>query len=213
MRCIWPVILVACGSGETVEQRDDFAAEQLRHDIMSPPGPLLDALALRPGAKVAEIGAGSGLVTVHIARAVAPDGLVVVTDIDKRVLDILDRRITAAGLDDLVEQRLVVAAEPGLEAGTYNLIIPEGVDDPGDDPAEANTYDAILLQDVVHFLPEPAVWLRTAREALEPRGRIVIKASNRHRERAVAAARAAELHLISSVELSDRDFIATWSRD
>jgi tRNA A58 N-methylase Trm61 len=214
MRCPWLIpLLVACGSGETVSPRDDFASQQLRHDIAVPPGPLLAALGLHPGSKVAEIGAGTGLVTIHLARAVAPDGLVVVTDIDKRVLDILDQRIAAAGLDDLVEQRLVAAAAPGLEAGTYDLIIPEGFDDPGEDPTEASTYDAILLQDVVHFLPDPAGWLRTARNALRPNGRIVITASNRHRERALAAARAAGLHLIASADLSPGDFIATWSRD
>ena len=61
---------------------DDSAKEQARFDAERHPEKIVEALGIAPGARVADIGAGSGLLTVHLARAVAPNGKVVATDID-----------------------------------------------------------------------------------------------------------------------------------
>src|SRR5882762_667637 len=47
---------------------------------------ILDAMGLRPGMDVADIGAGSGLLSRLIARKVAPGGTVYVVDVAKNMV-------------------------------------------------------------------------------------------------------------------------------
>ena len=152
----------------------DSAKEQARFDSERRPDKIVEALGIGPGSRVADIGAGSGLLTVHLARAVAPSGHVVATDIDGAVLDLLSQRLKAAGLSDVVERRVVAAEATGLEDGVY---------------------DAILLAEVDHFFSDPATWLRSASKALKPDGRIVISNRIYHRAQTMAAAKKAGLVL------------------
>ncbi|HEX4453398.1 MAG TPA: class I SAM-dependent methyltransferase [Kofleriaceae bacterium] len=163
--------------------------EQARFDSERKPEKIIEALALRPGDRVADIGAGSGLLTIHLARAIAPNGHVVATDIDGAVLDLLSQRLEAAGLAQLVERRVVGADTPDLEA---------------------NTYDAILLSEVDHYFTDPASWLRTAATALKPGGRIVISNRVYHRAQSMAAARKAGLVLKSESNPDATRFIAVF---
>lgn len=163
--------------------------EQARFDSERRPEKIVEALALHPGDRVADIGAGSGLLTIHLARAVAPNGHVVATDIDGTVLDLLSQRLEAAGLAQLVERRVVGADTPGLEA---------------------NSYDAILLSEVDHYFTDPASWLRTASTALKPGGRIVISNRVYHRAQSMAAARKAGLVLKSESNPDATRFIAVF---
>lgn len=169
---------------------DDVAREQARFDAERRPEKVIEALGLRPGSRVADIGAGSGLLTVHLARAVAPDGRVVATDIDGAVLDLLQSRLAAAGLADLVERKVVDAEHPGLEDGAY---------------------DAILLAEVDHYFSDETGWLREATKALKPGGRIVISNRIHHRARSMAAARAAGLKLETESTPVPTHFIAVFT--
>ena len=76
----------------------DITKEQARFDAERKPEKVVEALRIGPGSRVADVGAGSGLLTVHLARAVAPNGKVVATDVDGGVLDRLLRAATALGL-------------------------------------------------------------------------------------------------------------------
>jgi predicted methyltransferase len=51
--------------------------EQARFDEERRPDVIVAALGIGPGSRVADVGAGSGLLTVHLARAVLPNGKVV----------------------------------------------------------------------------------------------------------------------------------------
>src|SRR5690606_34002466 len=94
------------GSGSASRPYDD---EQARFDAERRPENIGGALGIRPRSRVADIGAGSGLLTVHLARAVAPSGRVVATDVDGAVLDLLAQRLKAAKLESVVERRVVAA--------------------------------------------------------------------------------------------------------
>src|SRR5574340_330125 len=48
---------------------------------------ILDAMALKPGMDVADIGAGSGLISRLIAEKVAPGGTVYAVDISRNMVD------------------------------------------------------------------------------------------------------------------------------
>jgi ubiquinone/menaquinone biosynthesis C-methylase UbiE len=174
------------GSGSA---NDDDQREQQRFDTERRPDKIVEALAIGPGSRVADIGAGSGLLTVHLARAVAPKGRVIATDIDGAVLDLLAARLEKAGLSDVVERRVVGADRPELEDGAY---------------------DAILLAEVDHFFPDPAAWLREAAKALKPNGRIVISNRVYHRAQAMAAAKKAGLVLKSESNPVSTHYIAVF---
>ena len=190
------LVCAACGHHEAQGEpppapgsADDLAREQAKFDADRAPDKVVEALGIHPGSRVADIGAGSGLLTVHLARAVAPDGRVVATDIDGAVLELLGKRMDAMGLGKLVERKLVAADQPGLEPGAY---------------------DAILLAEVDHYFADPVAWLRAAIPALKPGGRIVISNRIYHRAQSMAAARKAGLKLVSESTPVPTHFIAVF---
>jgi precorrin-6B methylase 2 len=162
---------------------------QARFDAERAPTKVVEALGIGPGARVADVGANTGLFTVHLARAVAPTGKVVATDIDAGVLGLLVDRVEQAGLADVVEPRVVPADSPGLEP---------------------TSYDAILLSRVDDLLADPVEWLRTAKAALKPSGRIAITNLLHHRAKGMAAARQAGLELISESAPTPTDYVAVF---
>jgi ubiquinone/menaquinone biosynthesis C-methylase UbiE len=175
------------GSGSGSSMIDDD--EQARFDAERRPETLVEALALKPGSRVADIGAGSGLITVHLARAVAPNGKVVATDVDGAVLDLLVQRLKAAKLDGVLERRVVGADTPGLEPGAY---------------------DAILLAEVDHYFTDPVAWLKNAAKALKPGGRIVISNRIYHKAQSLAAASKAGLTMLNETSPMPSHFIAVF---
>jgi ubiquinone/menaquinone biosynthesis C-methylase UbiE len=112
---------------------------------------VVDALELKPGMKVADIGSGSGLFTRPIARAVAPGGVAYAVDVDEGLLKVVTR--TAAG-EKIGNLRAVIAAprDPGL---------PEPV-------------DLAFICDTLHHIEEPAAYLKTLKKYLKPGGRVAI---------------------------------------
>ena len=52
---------------------------------------VVEALAVKPGMKVADLGSGSGLFTRPLAKAVAPGGVVYAIDVDAALLKIVER--------------------------------------------------------------------------------------------------------------------------
>lgn len=112
----------------------------------------LEALDLRPGMTVADIGAGSGYYTVRMARLVGPSGRVYATDIQPGMIEILKRRLAEQRLDHVVPV-LGTAENPGLPAGAIDLA---------------------LMVDVYHELSSPQTFMRRLREALAPAGRLVL---------------------------------------
>ena len=177
------------GSAGSASWLEENAREQAKFDAERRPEKVVEALGIGPGSHVADIGAGSGLLTIHLARAVAPNGKVVATDVDGAVLDLLMQRLRAAGLANVVERRVVQPDTPGLEAGAY---------------------DAILLAEVDHYFSHPVEWLREAAKALKPGGRIVISNRMYHQAKSLASARMAGLELVSESTPVPSHFIAVF---
>ena len=53
---------------------------------------MLDALEIRPGQKICDLGAGNGFYTLELARMVGPEGVVYAVDIQPEMLRMLSRR-------------------------------------------------------------------------------------------------------------------------
>ena len=116
------------------------------------PSKALDALELKPGMVVADIGAGSGYYSTRIAKRVGPSGRVYATDIQQGMIDILDRRIKSEGLTNITT-------------------VLGGMDDPKLPPA---SIDLAIMVDVYHELQQPQVFLQRLKETFKPNGRLVL---------------------------------------
>ena len=116
------------------------------------PSKALDALELKPGMVVADIGAGSGYYSSRIAKRVGPTGRVYATDIQPGMIALLDRRIKSEGLTN-VTTVLGGLADPKLPPKSIDLAI---------------------MVDVYHELQEPQIFLQLLKEAFKPGGRLVL---------------------------------------
>lgn len=116
------------------------------------PSKALDALDLKPGMVVADIGAGSGYYTSRMARRVGPAGRVYATDIQQGMIDLLDRRIRSEGLANVTT-------------------VLGGMDDPKLPPL---AIDLAIMVDVYHELQQPQVFLQRLKESFKPGGRLVL---------------------------------------
>jgi ubiquinone/menaquinone biosynthesis C-methylase UbiE len=116
------------------------------------PDRALDVIKLQSGATVADVGAGSGYMTVKMARRVGPAGKVYANDIQPQMLALLQQRLAKAKIAN-VELVLGTADDPRL---------PE------------TAIDLILMVDVYHEFQQPQAMLRHMRDALKPGGRLVL---------------------------------------
>lgn len=66
---------------------------------------LVEMIAVEPGHHVVETAAGSGLVTIPLARAVSESGHVTATDISAKMLEVGEDEVAAAGLTNVTFDR------------------------------------------------------------------------------------------------------------
>jgi tRNA A58 N-methylase Trm61 len=124
----------------------------LAHALDSEERRTIAALGLRPGMRVADVGAGSGEWAERISREVGKTGRVFATEVDRAELQKIETRIKGAGLQN-VTAVLGTQEDTGLPAGCC---------------------DAILLRMVYHHFTEPARMRASLRAALRPGAPLVI---------------------------------------
>jgi ubiquinone/menaquinone biosynthesis C-methylase UbiE len=113
---------------------------------------IAEALALAPGMRVADVGAGEGEWSVELARRVAPGGHVWATEIAEDDLAKIRARVREAGLGNVT---------PVL-GGERSTGLPDGC------------CDAVLLRLVYHHFTHPRPMRRALARALRPGGRLVV---------------------------------------
>lgn len=121
-------------------------------DVEEEPDRAIEALDLKTGQTVADIGAGSGYMSVRMAKRVGPTGRVYAEDIQPQMIELLEQRLAK-------EKIANVTPVLGL------------IDDPKLPEA---SIDLMLLVDVYHEFSEPQKMLRGMRAALKPGGRLVL---------------------------------------
>lgn len=126
-------------------ERDDRVAEEA-------PERMHDALGLRPGMVVADIGTGVGYHAIAIAPRVAPEGRVIGTEIQPEYRERFEERARNAGVEN-VEFVVTSPTETGLAPASVDLV---------------------LFVDVYHEIAEPEAFLRALRPALRPGGRLAL---------------------------------------
>ncbi len=112
----------------------------------------VELMGVRKGMTVADIGAGAGYFSVKLARKVGPEGVVFATDIQPRMLELLQDYAAKRGLTNIRP----VLSEPQDAALPHNQV------------------DLALLVDVYHEFSHPREMLRSIRRALKPDGRLVL---------------------------------------
>lgn len=116
------------------------------------PEQIMDALNIADGSRVADIGAGSGWFTIHLAQRVQQKGIVYAQDVQPQMLEAIRRRVQREGLRN-VEVRLGTSTSPNLPAAALDAVL------------VVDTYPEVDVDDRVAFL-------RNLAAALKPAGRL-----------------------------------------
>lgn len=126
--------------------------EDPKRDAYQRPHEVIEALALREGEAVADIGAGSGYFTLRFAHHVGETGRVYGVDIDPQMIRHLNRRVRDAGLRNVH----TILAEP-------------------DDPLLPDrSVDRFVVVDTWHHIEDQAKYLGLMKKMLKPGGQVVM---------------------------------------
>jgi precorrin-6B methylase 2 len=112
---------------------------------------LVESLKLTPGMVVADIGAGSGVISLKMAKIIGPTGTVLAVDIQEEMLSVLAKRLKQLNVTNVKPVHGTVRS-PNLK--------PE-------------TVDLALMVDVYHEFNFPYEMLREIAKSLKPGGRVV----------------------------------------
>jgi len=127
-------------------------ANEARLNRLQPPDQVMDAIGVKPGMAVAEIGAGRGRYVMQLAVRVGETGKVYAEDINAASLKHLENRCRRWGVKN-VETILGDVADPKLPSGELDLIF--------------------IISSYHHF-DDPVALLKNARSALKPEGILAI---------------------------------------
>ena len=114
------------------------------------PDLVLDALDLKPGMAVADLGAGSGFYAWRIGKRIGERGTVYAVDIQPEMVRLLEKQLAQRGASN-VKALLGTATDPRLPAGALDLVV---------------------MVDVYHELEFPYEMLTGILRALKPGGRL-----------------------------------------
>jgi ubiquinone/menaquinone biosynthesis C-methylase UbiE len=116
------------------------------------PDRIMDELGIGERSVVADLGAGGGWFTVHLANRVGPSGRVFAEDIQPEMLQAIKRRVQRLELHN-VETKLGTPTDPRLPKGSL---------------------DAALIVETYNEIEQPVPLLKNLATALKPTGRIGI---------------------------------------
>ncbi|MBS1811898.1 MAG: class I SAM-dependent methyltransferase [Acidobacteria bacterium] len=122
-----------------------------KRDEWQRPAEVLEALDVKPGHRVADIGCGSGYFSFHLAARVGKEGKVYAVDIDPEAIKKVQSRKERENLKQ-VEPILGESADPHLP----------------------NDLDAVLIVDTYHEFREFDQTMQAVLRALKPGGRLVL---------------------------------------
>ncbi len=130
-----------------------------RIESSQPSDKIMDAIGIKAGMTVAEIGAGGGRFAVRLAKRVGDSGKVYANDIDREALEFMRKRC----LDENIGNMTVVEGEetdPRLPRGTM---------------------DAVILANTLHMVKDPLPLLKNIIPALKPGGILAVIDADREK--------------------------------
>jgi predicted methyltransferase len=123
-----------------------------KRDAWQRPAEVMDQLGVQAGSVVADVGAGIGYFTLHLARRVGPEGRIYAVDLREKDLEEIRKRAKQQGMKH-IETILSKPDDPML-------------------PAE--TADAVLVVNAYHEMREFDAMMRGMYRALKPGGLLAI---------------------------------------
>jgi len=132
-------------------QKADWLEREGRAETEKPEM-VIQAMEIREGMTVAEIGAGTGFFSRRLAKAVGPSGKVYAEDIQPEMLDLLKQNAAKEGIANII---------PVLGTETDPKLPAKGI-------------DRILLVDVYHEFQKPEPVLAAIRDSLAPGGTVTL---------------------------------------
>ena len=112
----------------------------------------MKALEIRGGARVADLGAGTGYFTWRLAREVGPEGRILAVDIQPSMLDLAAQAVRQHGLLNV----------------DYVLATPR------DAKLPAASLDMVFIAYSYHEFADPETTMEAVRRTLKPGGRLVV---------------------------------------
>jgi tRNA A58 N-methylase Trm61 len=152
LRLAWVLCAVALGGASVAGQvaQAPVATEHDREQWQKVPE-IFASMGVRPGSRVADVGAGSGFFTVRLARAVGPTGRVYAVDVNPESVRDLKERVRREQLTNVE----VIVGDHG-------------------NPRLPSSLDAVLIVNAYHEMHEHQPMLDNIRQALKLDGRLVI---------------------------------------
>lgn len=137
-----------------IAQESSFQIEEWEKRInrRQPPIEIMDAIGMKPGMIIGEVGAGTGRMTMWIAERVGDSGKIYANDIDKKALEHLRQRCKREGFKNV------------------EIVVGE-VEDP---KLPAATLDIAFMINVYHHLDNPVPLIRNLLPSLKPDGILAI---------------------------------------
>lgn len=148
MRTLWVLVLVTLSACTAVKR---CAYEGGDRDAWQKPDEVVRALGLASGARVADLGSGSGYFTFRLAEAVGPGGKVFAVDVDSAMNDYVREEAAKRGLAHVA----VVLAAPA-------------------DPKLPEPVDLIFTSNTYHHLENRPQYFFDAMRYLRKGGRVAI---------------------------------------
>jgi SAM-dependent methyltransferase len=113
---------------------------------------ILSKLQLRPGTVVADLGAGPGVFSLPLAKAVSPGGKVYAVEIDQQFLDHINGKLRDQNVKNVVPV-LGKFTDPNLPA---------------------KDVDVAFFHDVLHHVEDRATYLKNLAPYVKPSGRVAV---------------------------------------
>ncbi len=148
------------------EERDrslELKVAALEHPVRDrqlPPDVILREISVKPGQIVVDIGAGTGRLSLPIARALQGSGRIYATDVDPRLVPVLREKAAREGLTTLQ----AVLVQPGFDPFYRGVV-----------------FDRVLLCSVFEYLQAPSAFFAALRPSLRPdTGRLAVLQGHSH---------------------------------
>ena len=171
-------------------------------DAWQKPQEVITKLAIMPGSRVADLGAGGGYFTWHLAGAVGTQGKVYAVEIDETALGIINEELTSRGITNVV----LIRAAPG------DAKLPEPL-------------DLVFSCDTYHHMQDREAYFRSLQRYLKPNGQVAILDFHPHgffsgwlghgtaKEEVRREMESAGYRLIGDYDVVDRQHFQVFSRE
>ncbi len=150
-KLIYLLVLLCCFNAGCSRLKQ-WAYQGIDRDQWQQPDKVIATLQIPPGAEIADLGAGGGYFTFHLAKAVGPSGKVYAVDIDQGTNQLIAERAKKDGADNITT----------ILAKSNDPLLPE------------SAVDLIFTSNTYHHFDNRIVYFSNLRKYLKPAGRIAI---------------------------------------